>query len=439
MTMRALLPIAALSLTCASVASARDSGPGPEEDVTPGELIARAERRTTLVDCLLALRALGEIRDRESLREWDVVDALSRLARDGHPRVALAAIESLGALYRFDPTIKTIVRDALVELFDDAARHVLVRRACAIQLGGICKAGEFADRNALRALERGTKPSAGNPPEVCAAALKALGRIGDPVARETIREALASTDPTIRAAALEALVSALKGPSGKKFFDAGLATVLLDLLGDDDLPAGSKSTVAEAIGLIISMKCPIPGAEAPFLRMLRESDDEITVKSALKALALSGSVKAATAFPPVYDRFLPAREGGADAARARVRSMVCAMVGELFLKWAGDPNVPGTTARPLVDMLGKAIMDADRDVVSQAAVALGNLYDKKYDRRKAALFLLALMSAKGVDESVRAFAVGSLEIITGRALGLDVQAWEDWVRDNASLLAARGG
>ena len=104
MTTRIVLLSAALSIACTSVAVART---GPDDETTPGELIAQAERGATLLDQLLALRALGEIRDRESLRQWDVVGVLCRLARHKHPRVAIAAIDSLGRLHRFDPTAKT--------------------------------------------------------------------------------------------------------------------------------------------------------------------------------------------------------------------------------------------------------------------------------------------------------------------------------------------
>ena len=45
--------------------------------------------------------------------------------------------------------------------------------------------------------------------------------------------------------------------------------------------------------------------------------------------------------------------------------------------------------------------------------------------------------SRGADAS--AFAEESLEIISGRALGSDAQAWEDWFRGNESFLVAHDG
>jgi HEAT repeat protein len=118
------------------------------------------------------------------------VRSLVALAGDLNPRIGRAAVASLGRLFGFDPTIKSQVRDPLTALAARPDRHLIVRREAVNQLGRICRANDFADRGTIRTLVRVAKPSGENPPGLNAAALRALGNIGDPQGRQAIRDGL---------------------------------------------------------------------------------------------------------------------------------------------------------------------------------------------------------------------------------------------------------
>jgi hypothetical protein len=432
-----MIPRAAFLVSVIFVAHAGPgrAGAAPHEEASPGELLQTAERGPTFKDRFEALRGLGEIRDRKALRQWPVVTSLLAFAGDRNPRLARTAVVGLAKLYRLDPSIKEHIRAPFATLAADPTRHLLVRRETVTQLGLICRAGEFGDRGAMRVIAGMARSSKSNPPELRVAVLRTLGAVGDPLGAKPIRESLSSDSPMIRAAAFDGLLSALQGESGRRFYDASLPSILLALVGEEDTDAASRNRAIEAIGAIARMGLKVPGAEERFASMLRKSEDVEAVASAARALALMGSTQAAAAFAAAFDRFGRAKSG-VDGG-ASVRTTLCAMAGELFATWAEDPRIPGTTVVPLVDMLGKGLVDADREVALLAVIALGNLYHPKYDRTLATQYLIAALGAKGMPEPVRAFAEDGLEVITGRALGSDADAWEEWFEVNKATLRPR--
>ena len=79
------------------------------------------------------------------------------------------------------------------------------------------------------------------------------------------------------------------------------------------------------------------------------------------------------------------------------------------------------------------MMDADNTVRAQAVINIGNLYDTRCDRRKAAKALVAIATAQGMSEETKKNAIDSLEAVSGRVLGDDPSRWETWISKSKNL------
>ena len=232
----------------------------------------------------VAVRAVGRLGDRSA------VPALARLLNDPQEEVKLAAVGALGALGAIDAI------DALTEQLSSGTQNYRQKVAYALgQIAGTPGAGKpgedamrtlvenlaLADhrqgaREALRIAGKAAVPALvlhlqgrikGDPATAVALlaetadaratatltaelergrvaipmVLRALGATGDPQALVPILRALASKDPTIRVAAMEALRPLIGS-------DARAGDVLIDHLADDDLEI--RVLAAEYLGLL---------------------------------------------------------------------------------------------------------------------------------------------------------------------------------------------
>ncbi len=377
---------------------------------------------------------LGSLRDREAIRQWKVVEALVGFTRDRSPRVAQVAAKALGDLVQWDRSIKEKARDPLVKVLQNSKAHVIIRRESATQLGLMCSSDDFSDRDATNALVKAAKTTRTNPPEVAAAALRALGRIGDSRARTVILAGMSHADPLVRAAATEALEEVLAGPNVGKFLGADLNRILLGLLRGGRLDPEARAKVLLVIARAIREGQRIDGAETLVVKMLREEKEPDVMVVVLEAARLMGGTKTAPVLPEVYKRFSPDKNEEKKGS-SEVRLQVCETVGELFAFWSSKQRgrIPATAAKVLIDLLETAVMGKEGDVAVAAADALGNLYDRRYDRTKAVAILIAVVGAEGVAESLKKTALDSIEVVIGRSIK-DPEGLEKWFRGNLRLL-----
>jgi hypothetical protein len=415
-----------------------------EEENNFAEWIQTAESGTSRERREALAKILG-IRDRDAIREWNVIDKVIKFAGDGDPRFARRAARGLGDFAQWDRTVKNQVREPLVNILKDAEAHGIVRQETVVQLGRMCRAGEEMDRSAMNALLAAAKPSAKYPSEIAAAATRALGRIGTPRAMDVIRENFSyrdredPEDTEVRDAAIEAITHALSGEGAKKFAkDPKLINRMLALTDVAGIPTDAKSKILLAVARLMKLGVRAPGVETHLVKILREEKEPDTVLAALKAASLVGSPKVAAILPEVWKRF----EAGKEISSA-IYLQICETSAELFAFWGRKDRrapVPAGTVRALVDLLAGAIKEGQSEVQKEAVVALGNLYSKKYDRNKAVATLIAVLATEGMDEGVKAEAAESLGIITGRAsFGQNAKRWEKWYYKNKSKLGSRGG
>lgn len=386
---------------------------------------------------LEALESLGAIRDSRLVRDYKLVDLLVELMNDENPRVARRAASVLGDFVMgVDRGLKEQVRGPLMKLLQNADRSVLVRKEAAKQLGRVVTAGLFEDAECVNALIKAATPGPNTPPEVSAEALRALGKIGDPKGKDVLRNGLNSTEALIREAALEGLADALAGPKASEFTDPALGAKLLQLVNLPETEGEWKDKVIAVIGLAMKSGAKIE-ADAAFLKMLLEEEKPSAVISALKAATRAASVQAANALPKVYERFLPDKSG--EDTGVEVRVQVCGSCGEILEAWARrtDFGSVARTADALLELLVRAVVEDKSDMVRKEAIfALGNAYDKRYDRRKPVATLIAILLSPGADDLKNA-CLESLEVLTGRSFK-EPSRWESWLKANENKLRASG-
>ncbi len=431
------------ALVFAGLAPQVSAAPRNEEESNFAEWLQTAESGTSRERREALGKILG-IRDRDAIREWNVIDKVVKFARDSDPRFARNAARGLGDFAQWDRGVKNQVREPLVRILQDAEGHVIVRRETVVQLGRMCRAGEELDRSALNALLAAAKPSAKYPSEIAAAATLALGRIGTLRAINVIRENFSyrdredPEDTEVRDAAIEAITRALSGEGAKKFAkDPKLISRMLALTDVAGIPSDAKSKILLAVARLIRLGVRAPRVETHLVKILREEKEPDTVIAALKAASLVGSSKVGSVLPEVWKRFEAGKESSSE-----IYLQVCETSAELFAFWGRKDSraaVPAGVVRALVDLLAGAIKGGQSDVQKEAVVALGNLYSKKYDRNKAVVTLIAFLATEGMDEGVKAEAAESLEVITGRSFGLKAKRWEKWYYSNKSKLRPRAG
>ncbi len=410
-----------------------------DEEKSPGELLRTAEQGG-LRESFEAFDKLSGIRDRESLRQYKVTKELARLAGHANPRKARRALKTLYSLFRFDKTFKYDVLSPVADILRDEGGHSIVRIKAAEVLGNMCVAKELQDRSALEALIKTTKPSDKTPPEVAKACLIAVGKIGDPRARSVVREGLSYTNvrdkdaqEDIRGAAIEALAAALEGAYAKEWVDRGLGSRVGDLLRDKNLAPDTRTKLLRLAGLIQGEGHTILGLDSTLFSSLESSTDPEAIVATMETIAKTGNEKAVSAFLAVFTRFNKDTEDQQKASR--VRGAACAATGTLLSNWSNARSVPKKGVAQAVDLLIKGMMDKDNNVRMQAVINIGNLYDTRCDRRKAAQALVAIASAKGMSDEVKKNAIDSLEAVTGRVLGDKPARWEAWIAKRRNLLS----
>jgi len=406
-----------------------------EDEKSPGEYLRIAERGS-LKESFEAFDKLGAIRDRESLRQWKVVGGLADLAKHTNPRIAKRALGTLQTLYGFDKTIKYSLIESVADILTDGEGHSIVRIKAAGLLGSVSVAKELQDRKALDALMRCAKPSDKVPPEVAKACLLALGRIGDPRARQAVRDALSYTNADkdvqadIRAAAIEALETALSGRHAEEWVDRALGSRIGSLLREQGMDA---ETLSRLMGIAIILKrygLTVRGVDEMLYKFLEDATDVNVILTALKNVAEMGDEKAVSAFAGVLARFKDDK-GGNEAAK--VREAVCEATGKLLSVWSSAKSFPKKGVEQAVNLLIAGMIDTNLGVKTQAVINLGNLYDTRFDRRKAAQALVAFAVAKNTSDEMRKHAIDSLEAITGRVLGDEPPKWETWISKSRNL------
>jgi HEAT repeat protein len=386
-----------------------------------------------------AFDKLSAIRDRESLRQDKVTKELARLARHTNPRKAKRALKTLYSLFRFDKTFKYEVLGPVADILRDDGGHSIVRIKAAEVLGNMCVAKELQDQSALDTLIRTTKPSDKTPPEVAKASLIAAGRIGDPRARSAVRDSLSYTNvkdkdaqEDIRAAAIEALGSALEGAYAKEWVDRSLGSRVGDLLRDKKLAPDTRTKLLRLAGLIQRNGQTIPGLDSTLFSSLASATDPASIMATMETIAKTGNEKAVSAFLAVFNRFKDTED---EQNALKVRGAVCAVTGTLLSIWSNEKFVPKKGVAQAVELLIKGMMDSDASVRTQAVINLGNLYDTRCDRKKAAQALVAIAAAKGMSQTIQKNAIDSLEAVTGRVLGDKPARWETWISKRKNLLS----
>lgn len=384
-----------------------------------------------------ALEELSAIDDPARLREAGVIPFLIEMLKDkdDNPRIRRQVAGMLGRYGRgLDRAVKSEAREALVDVLLDKPDMVIVRVQAAHQLGRMLVPGETDDAAAVNALIR--TASAGRmeaPPEVQSAALLALGEIADPKARNVIIDKFRSSDSMVRDAAIEAYSKALMSRRAEGFVDSMATRKLVGMLADPTLSADVRRMVIDSFPRIVKAGGRVEGVTKPLAKIIREEESVYPVVMAVRAVGLIGERGSADPLEEAYDRFK--EKQGED-----VRWHACQSAGEIFPLWArrGDfRSYVGEASRLSRFLINALLSDSSEKVREAAAIALGNMYSRKYDKTDAVAALIAMLAEEGVEATVKKAALDSLEVLTGRALGMDAERWKDWFRSHKDRLRPR--
>ncbi len=429
----AIYPMAALAALVLLAAA----GTGSAQEKTIADLIGIALRGQP-TERLEAIRKLGSYTDPQILAKWKLVDVLLDLVDDDDPRAARAAVRGLGSYAR---GVKKAIADQIIgplgKIVKDTERHLIVRMTAVIELGRAVDAERFEHQEAAKTLVSIAR-NAQEDSTMRVAALGALGKIAPTAASVVIRKSLRDRDQDVVEAGFEALKNCLKSPRAELFAkDRALGGLMANELGSPRASALVKKNALEILALIAGLGVSVPSVESSLIKVLENEEDPEFVQAALYAVGLVGSVKSATAMVGTYGRFGAGEAGGAGA----VRIQICTTAGTLFAYWGRKKQIirARSAAATLTELLGKILQeDISSRVKREAAVSLGYLYDKGYDKREAVKILIVVLGHDEMGEGIKSAALDSLEVLTRKSFGHDTKRWEDWYKKNARKLAPIG-
>jgi hypothetical protein len=435
---RIAAPAALLALAASAWGQAGFKETAREESMA--ETIAAARGGTaTSGERIAAIRKLGETRDPQTVEKWNIIGVLVQVSEDPSPRVQRAAAEAMGQLAMgADPAIKQRIREPLVKVARDESNNMLGRTAAVRVLGQLLSEGEFGDREAIAALV-GLASDERTDPEIAAAVLVELGRIGSARARDVIRSAVAHRNPAIQEAGVKALKLALTSAQAKSFPDPALGGHLMRLLSGASLTPEMREDLIMCLSLLIRTGVKVSGVDRILNDALATEDRESTLIEVLKAATLVGEPSVVGGLVACYGRFDPKLSEG-KAGSDTIRMQVCVAAGEFLEGWARSKGVEGASAaaQRLSDLLVNAVISDGSDAVKKQAVySLGNLYDPMYDRRKPVQVLIARLGQEGTAEDLRMTIIDSLEALTNTSFKADYKRWERWEAENRRSLAPR--
>lgn len=436
-----------LVFACACVVATCATGISPgaetEDEESLGELMRRVELPGSPSRRHEALARIGQRADARSIAQWELVPFSLQVARGKNPRIAHGAIVVLSDIVMTkDRSALSDIRGPFIAMLGERTTYTVLRMEVARQLGRMSVQDGDA-HVAVKALVEVAAAGAANPPAVVGEVLVALGRIGDPAARATLRQGLLSRDDRIREQAADGYTLALRGAHSREFVkDPALGSLVTGLLAADDTPAGMRDHLIEMLSLIVDNDYKGMDALTPIVKVLREESRVSTVVNSLEAFGIVADPSSAQVLVAVYERFSPpvTEARGRDAGEV-VRAQVCATTGRLFEMWSENAHGPDIAAagKALTRLLVSALVqDASTAVKKEAAYALGNLYDARYERALAIKALIAVIAAKETPGDVKRAAADSLGFLstdTSAPFGSDVQTWERWCAENEHMLS----
>jgi len=407
---------AALVISLAALQPAWAAATGPDVlDLLDTALNGMTRQRVKAISQLASL-------DAETIAKHKILKVLlKRLATNGkvNVRARIAAIAAAADLVqRTLPDEKQTVTPELVRMLRNTTEALLARKESARGLGKLCSADDVGDVPTIRALEgiaAGERENAG----LRALCIEAIGRIGHEGSFRILRPLLSEKDPVIRRKVAVAISSFLRQHKP----DLNTMKQILKLAGDKALDIETRVDFLRAVG---SGGREFKTLSAGLISMLGADNDRQIHTEIIKSLAVMGDPKAVPALISAYKRFK-----GADGAE--LRSLVTEGLGEFYEALAASKSPSAARAsKTVTETLVKALNeDADADVCSAAAFALGNI-PRRFDRSKAAASLIEALTDQ--DKGVRASSLNSLKILTDQELGQDVERWRLWYKANERAL-----
>lgn len=415
--------IALTAVLIAGLGMAAQAGAPPKEEDEIWTLKEKALRGTTR-GREEAVAKLGGISDENRLSEFKVSDFLLKLARDdANPsRVRSAAVEAVARNIRYVSGFADKALIPFIAILQDRGDSLYVRMKVAAVMANFLESEAVAHRMAFQTLEKVARDTR-EEPGLVAAALVTLGETGYVQALPVIKEAMKSSDPIVKQAALVALDKLLQKAS-KLAENADLTGLLISIARDEKLPAEMRksaiTSLAKAAGAGGDGANRMISVLVDILGKTKDPDLALVVVGSLQSVPTASSQAALAA---AYETFsaTPTAKG-----YANVRQAVAEALGEFFAPLATKDVLLGQkVAKTLMDIAGK---DPAESVAVAALYSLGNMDSRKYNRVAVAQDLADAMKQEKTS-APKEVARESLVLVTGVDLGDDAEAWVKWVND----------
>ncbi len=387
--------------------------------------IARGGRTKDRVE---AIHQLGGATDKQLLAELDVPDVLADIATDegDNPRVRKEAVDSLVQLTTdVNPALKLKTKDVLLKMLRDSSAHIRIRQQCADGLGKLLKKGAFEDRSAMDTIMT-IAENAREQSQLRGTCIDAVADVGADNFLDRARKLLSDKDPVVRSHATQAIRKLVGGNAAG---GTGMLMVLWTVVEDPGVKLSERIEMLRTIAAMASQGVRSKAAGPKIVALLKNGKDEQLLLVAVEVASMYAEAGAVQYIESFYKKLSGAQKTGP-------RAEVCYLLGDMMEQFGKRKDFRSVTlaATQVAALLVNALKNDDSPEVAKAAsFALGQMYDRKFDRREVVKELIGTVD-EDPEESVRQEAAESLSMITGRDFGLDAKKWLEWYRKNVKSL-----
>jgi len=398
-------------------------------DKTKGDVIeeAKAQLYGNMSDQTQAVQILAS-QEEQDVRTYEIVELLSKLLKDeDNPRLLKAVVTGLGQIAdKAQGGTKGDVRKILDGVMRDKEQHAVVRAEAIRALRPITDAKAYEGKQTVEYLKK-LVDDASTETSIRIAALEFLGGASAEVP-DVLKKAIFSSDPNQRKPAITAYISIIVRT--KATLDGSTTSAMINTIEDEKANEDLRLDLLGMMGIAMKTGSRFMNAGDMLSGIIKKSQ-KLRVK--LKAVTVVGVTLDADLMKilvGVYDD----NKDKTEVEAVALRRAACSSAGEFFGPFGKrDVSQYKTDMTKLSEMCVTALTsDKDLSVCKEAANALGNMYSKRYDRRRPVAALIETLADK--DSGVSDTALDSLKFMTGEDLGKDLDAWRAWYKKNESKL-----
>jgi hypothetical protein len=398
-----------------------------------GDMIEEAKTQLygNMSDQLQAVQILAS-QDPKDIVTYDIIDLLNKILKDGgNPRLLKAVVTGFGQIAdRAEGGTKGDVRKILDGVMRDGNQHAVVRAEAIDALKPITDAKSYEGQQTVEYLTKLAEDKS-TESSIVRACWSFLGDKGKGIPDRLIK-AIFSTDPNQRRPAISAYISIIIRT--KANVDGSTATAIINAVEDEKANEDLRVDLLGLMGIAMKTGSKFMNAGDTLTGIIKKSQKLKVKLTAVTVVGVTLDSDLMKILAGVYDD----NKDKTEAEAVALRRAACSSAGEFFGPFGNkDISQYKTDLTKLSEMCVVALTsDKDGAVCKEAAYALGNMYSKRYDRRRPVAALIEALGDK--DTTVVDTAYDSLKFITGEDFGKELEAWREWYKKNDGKLKPAG-